>query len=200
MQRLSQGLPPEVPPEATLAADPQWREALQVWHLRQGVQRPGPPTATRDHTRSRDVPCLKCRSVFPTEQYLAAHVGEHPDCKAAFAASADNQIKRLRGTKGKGMPGSYRCGLCGDFFKKLRQIQTHQRVRHHDAFEKKYKCNICQKGFDLISDLTHHRSTHVLRGSKYDMDRDTKSSSSGTSAKSKVGWTPRRAPARTKRS
>lgn len=70
-------------------------------------------------------------------------------------------------------------------FQKLRQIQTHQRVRHHDAFEKKYKCNICQKGFDLISDLTHHRSTHVLRGSKYDMDRDSKMSSSsiGSSAK-----------------
>lgn len=150
----------------------------------------GKAFSDRDHQRQHETihgpetyPCLKCRSVFPTEQYLAAHVGEHPDCKAAFAASADNQIKRLRGTKGKGMPGSYRCGLCGDFFKKLRQIQTHQRVRHHDAFEKKYKCNICQKGFDLISDLTHHRSTHVLRGSKYDMDRDTKSSSSGTSAK-----------------
>lgn len=84
----------------------------------------GKAFSDRDHQRQHETihgpetyPCLKCRSVFPTEQYLAAHVGEHPDCKAAFAASADNQLKRLRGTKGKGMPGSYRCGLCGDFFK-----------------------------------------------------------------------------------
>lgn len=152
----------------------------------------GKAFSDRDHQRQHETihgpetyPCLKCRSVFPTEQFLAAHVAEHPDCKAAFSASADNQIKRLRGAKGKNMPGSYRCGLCGDFFKKLRQIQTHQRVRHHDAFEKKYKCNICQKGFDLISDLTHHRSTHVLRGSKYDIDRETKTSSPPTTTQKK---------------
>ena len=139
----------------------------------------GKAFSDRDHQRQHETihgpetyPCLKCRSVFPTEAYLVSHVAEHPDCKAAFAKGEDGSPKRVRG-KRKGTPGSYRCGLCGDFFKKLRQIQTHQRVRHHDVFEKKYKCNICGKGFDLISDLTHHRHTHAARGSKYDVDKET---------------------------
>nr|XP_054747990.1 zinc finger protein 629-like [Lytechinus pictus] len=139
----------------------------------------GKAFSDRDHQRQHETihgpetyPCLKCRSVFPTEAYLVAHVAEHPDCKAAFAKGEDGSPKRVRG-KRKGTPGSYRCGLCGDFFKKLRQIQTHQRVRHHDVFEKKYKCNICGKGFDLISDLTHHRHTHAARGSKYDVDKES---------------------------
>ncbi len=38
-------------------------------------------------------------------------------------------------------------------------------------FEKKYKCNLCGKGFDLISDLTHHRNNHAVR-SKLDVDKN----------------------------
>ena len=112
----------------------------------------------------------RCRSVFPTENYLLNHLADNPECKAALAREGDVSPRRVRG-KHKGQPTAYKCGLCGELFKKLRQIQTHQRVRHHDVFEKKYKCNLCGKGFDLISDLTHHRNNHAVR-SKLDVDKN----------------------------
>lgn len=112
----------------------------------------------------------RCRSVFPTENYLLNHLADNPECKAALARDGDASPRRIRG-KHKGSPTAYKCGLCGELFKKLRQIQTHQRVRHHDVFEKKYKCNLCGKGFDLISDLTHHRNNHAVR-SKLDVDKN----------------------------
>ncbi|XP_022085848.1 zinc finger protein 594-like isoform X2 [Acanthaster planci] len=137
----------------------------------------GKAFSDRDHQRQHETihgpetyPCFHCRCVFPSETYLIQHLSENPDCKAAFARDGEAPPKRTRG-KHKGMMTSYKCGLCFEQFKKLRQIQTHQRVRHHDVFEKKYKCNLCGKGFDLISDLTHHRNNHAVR-SKLDVDKN----------------------------
>ncbi|XP_071790126.1 uncharacterized protein [Asterias amurensis] len=137
----------------------------------------GKAFSDRDHQRQHETihgpetyPCFHCRCVFPSETYLIQHLSENPECKAAFARDGESPPKRTRG-KHKGAMTSYKCGLCLEQFKKLRQIQTHQRVRHHDVFEKKYKCNLCGKGFDLISDLTHHRNNHAVR-SKLDVDKN----------------------------
>ncbi|XP_038053859.1 zinc finger protein 236-like isoform X3 [Patiria miniata] len=137
----------------------------------------GKAFSDRDHQRQHETihgpetyPCFHCRCVFPSETYLIQHLSENPDCKTAFARDGESPPKRTRG-KHKGVLTSYKCGLCFEQFKKLRQIQTHQRVRHHDVFEKKYKCNLCGKGFDLISDLTHHRNNHAVR-SKLDVDKN----------------------------
>ncbi|XP_072044173.1 uncharacterized protein [Amphiura filiformis] len=137
----------------------------------------GKAFSDRDHQRQHETihgpetyPCFRCRSVFPSENYLLNHLADNPECKAALARDGDISPRRMRG-KHKGQPTAYKCGLCGELFKKLRQIQTHQRVRHHDVFEKKYKCNLCGKGFDLISDLTHHRNNHAVR-SKLDVDKN----------------------------
>ncbi|XP_071943960.1 uncharacterized protein [Antedon mediterranea] len=130
----------------------------------------GKSFSDRDHQRQHETihgpetyPCIACRYVYPTEMHLVKHLADNPDCRAIVSkGSADGAPRRKRRKDGNKLT-SYKCGMCGESFKKLRQIQTHQRVRHHDAFEKKYKCNLCNKGFDLISDLTHHRNTHLTK-------------------------------------
>ncbi|XP_033126625.1 uncharacterized protein LOC117124507 [Anneissia japonica] len=147
----------------------------------------GKSFSDRDHQRQHETihgpetyPCIACRYVYPTEMHLVKHLADNPDCRAIVSkGSADGAPRRKRRKDGNKLT-SYKCGMCGESFKKLRQIQTHQRVRHHDAFEKKYKCNLCNKGFDLISDLTHHRNTHLTKEARANNGNPSTSSPDGT--------------------
>jgi KRAB domain-containing zinc finger protein len=53
------------------------------------------------------------------------------------------------------------CSVCGKEFKNARRLNSHMLVHTHAESEsKKFKCEICDKGFNYSGDLLRHKRTH----------------------------------------
>lgn len=119
------------------------------------------------HIGEKCIKCHGCDGTFSSPKILTRHVAkQHPQllaticliCKRRFANknARDAHLNQC-------MKRSIECYLC-DFmtFKTMKQLRSHMVNKH--TLEKKHRCHICDRKFQLIGNLKIHMNSHTKVG------------------------------------
>jgi len=110
--------------------------------------------------------CKQCDKKYSTIHNLNTHIKyahseevvkvQCPDCGRLFSTTG-----ALKKHSSLHRPPELPCPICGKRFHNNQYLLRHAMSVHGDSSEKKFKCDLCEKGFDTKPAIDGHKNWHL---------------------------------------
>eukprot|EP00092_Neocalanus_flemingeri_P017432 GFUD01018856.1.p1 GENE.GFUD01018856.1~~GFUD01018856.1.p1 ORF type:complete len:533 (-),score=134.62 GFUD01018856.1:55-1605(-) len=110
--------------------------------------------------------CNQCEKKYSTIHNLNTHIKyahseevvkvQCPDCGRLFSTTG-----ALKKHSSLHKPPELPCPICGKLFHNNQYLLRHAMSVHGDSSEKKFKCDLCEKGFDTKPAMDGHKNWHL---------------------------------------